>query len=327
MVGFAGPMRQDRLTVLTRLILAIPHFISLLVAIIATLMVIVGGWFGALFRGRLSEPVTEYLVGYHQWKARLYAYLLLLTDKYPPVGWRDTDYPVRVVVRPGRLNRLAVLFRLVLAVPALLVEVVLVLVLVAIVMPITWLIVLSLGSMPQPLHEAISAAARYLARVNGYMWLLTSEYPGACSGAEHAHRRGPGRDQPRWLPAPECPRSASAAGTSSSPVLPGLGGKARPAKLRVDGQQGPAAHGERPVPGADDVKPPLVPIGLHGAVLWRAGPRVVADGVVAGTLTTPGLIPASPKRTLRDYAGALPANRMHWEQAGQPRNAVKGHHR
>jgi hypothetical protein len=46
MVGFAGPMRQDRLTVLTRLILAIPHFISLLVAMIATLMVIVGGWFG-----------------------------------------------------------------------------------------------------------------------------------------------------------------------------------------------------------------------------------------------------------------------------------------
>ena len=59
------------------------------------------------------------------------------------------------------------------------------------------------------------------------------------------------------------------------------------------------------MPGADDIKPPLVPIGLHGAVLWRAGPRVVADGVVAGTLTTPGLIPASPKRTLRDYAGAL----------------------
>ena len=79
---------------------------------------------------------------------------------YPPVGWRDADYPVRVAVRPGRLNRLAVLFRLVLAVPALLVEVVLVLVLVVIVMPITWLIVLSLGRMPQPLYEAISAAAR-----------------------------------------------------------------------------------------------------------------------------------------------------------------------
>jgi hypothetical protein len=45
------------------------------------------------------------------------------------------------------------------------------------------------------------------------------------------------------------------------------------------------------VPGADDVKPPLVPIGVHCGVLWRAEPRVVADVVVAGTLTTPGLIP------------------------------------
>lgn len=177
MVGFAGPVRQDRLSVLTRLILAIPHFVGLCVAAIATLIVIVGGWFGALFRGRLSEPVTEYLVGYHQWKVRLYAYLLLLTDKYPPVGWRQADYPVRVAVTPGRLNRLTVLFRLVLAVPALLAEAVLVSGLAAIVMPITWLIVLSLGTMPQPLHETIAAAARYLARVNGYMYLLTSEYP------------------------------------------------------------------------------------------------------------------------------------------------------
>jgi hypothetical protein len=147
--------------VLTRLILAIPHFAALGVAAIATLIVIIGGWFGALFRGRLSEPVTEYLVGYHQWKARLNAYLLLLTDKYPPVGWRQADYPVRVAVTPGRLNRLAVLFRLVLAVPALLAGAVLVSGLAVIVMPITWLIVLSLGTMPQPLHEAIAAAARY----------------------------------------------------------------------------------------------------------------------------------------------------------------------
>ena len=63
------------------------------------------------------------------------------------------------------------------------------------------------------------------------------------------------------------------------------------------------------MPGADDVKPPLVPIGVHCGVLWRAEPRVVADVVVAGTLTTPGLIPASPKRTLRDYAGALARSR------------------
>jgi len=89
---------------------------------------------------------------------------------------------VRVAVRPGRLNRMAVLFRLILVIPALLTEVVLACGLLVIVMPITWLIVLILGEMPRPLHEAIAAATRYLARVNGYMYLLTSAYPAGLFG-------------------------------------------------------------------------------------------------------------------------------------------------
>lgn len=176
-VGFTGAAQQDRLTVMARLILAIPHFLGYCVAATATLIVLIGGWCGALFRGRLSEPVAEYLVGYFQWKVRLCGYLLLLTDDYPPVGWKESIYPVRVAVSPGRLNRLDVLFRLILAIPALLVEAILVVALIVAVMPITWLIVLSQGAMPQPLHEAISAGARYLARVSGYLYLLTSEYP------------------------------------------------------------------------------------------------------------------------------------------------------
>jgi len=181
-VEFAGPARHDRPTVLTRLVLAVPHFICLGIAWIATQIVIVGGWFVALVKGRPSGPAAEYLAGYHQWKTRLHAYLLLLTDKYPPVGWRNDQYPVGVAVRPGRLNRTAVLFRLILVIPALLTEVALACGLLAIVMPATWLIVLILGEMPRPLYEAIAAVTRYLARVSGYMYLLTSDYPAGLFG-------------------------------------------------------------------------------------------------------------------------------------------------
>lgn len=167
---------------LTRLILAVPHFMCLGIAGIATQTVIVGGWLVALVKGRPSGPAAEYLVGNHQWKTRLHAYLLLLTDKYPPVGWRNDLYPVDVAVTPGQLNRMAVLFRLILVIPALLTEVVLACGLLAIVMPITWLIVLILGEMPRPLHEAVAAVTRYLARVNGYMYLLTSAYPAGLYG-------------------------------------------------------------------------------------------------------------------------------------------------
>jgi hypothetical protein len=185
-VEFAGPARQDRLTVLIRLILAVPHFICLGIAGLATQIVIVGGWLVALVMGRPSGPAAEYLVGYHQWKTRLHAYLLLLTDKYPPVGWRNDLYPVGVAVRPGPLNQLAVLFRLILVIPALLTEVVLACGLVAIVMPITWLIVLILGEMPRSLHDAITAVTRYLARIDGYKYLLTSAYPAGLFGDQSA---------------------------------------------------------------------------------------------------------------------------------------------
>ncbi len=185
-VEFAGPTRQDRLTVLSRLILAVPHFVCLGIAGIATQIVVVGGWLVALVKGRPSGPAAEYLVGYHQWKTRLHAYLLLLTDKYPPVGWRNDLYPVGVAVRPGQLNRMAVLSRLTLVIPALLTEVVLACGLVAIVMPITWLIVLILGEMPRPLHDAITAVTRYMARINGYMYLLTSAYPAGLFGDQRA---------------------------------------------------------------------------------------------------------------------------------------------
>jgi DNA-binding transcriptional ArsR family regulator len=51
-VEFAGPARQDRLTVLIRLILAVPHFICLGIAGLATQITIVGGWLVALVMGR-----------------------------------------------------------------------------------------------------------------------------------------------------------------------------------------------------------------------------------------------------------------------------------
>ena len=47
------------------------------------------------------------------------AYLFLLTDEYPPFTLEDVEYPVRPIL-PGRgpLNRVAVFFRLILAIPA-----------------------------------------------------------------------------------------------------------------------------------------------------------------------------------------------------------------
>ena len=117
-MAFAEPAEQRRLTVLVRIILAIPHLIVLYVLSIASEVVALICWFAALFTGRLPAGLADFQVGYLRWLTRFSAYLFLLTDVYPPFEFAEAQYPVRLRAEPGPLNRLAVLFRIILVVPA-----------------------------------------------------------------------------------------------------------------------------------------------------------------------------------------------------------------
>ncbi len=177
LVAFAEPAHQNRLTVLVRIILAIPHLVVLWALGIAAEIVVIICWFAALFLGRLPEGLAGFLSGYLSWLIRVQAYLFLLTDRYPPFELGAADYPVQLQLRPGPLNRLAVFFRLILAVPAHVVTMLVILGMETIVMFITWLIVLIAGRMPRALHEAIAAGLRYYIRFTGYLFLVTATYP------------------------------------------------------------------------------------------------------------------------------------------------------
>jgi Domain of unknown function (DUF4389) len=72
-VSFAGPAPQSRVTVLFRLLMAIPQLIVLWVLGIAAFVVTVIGWFGALFTGRLPVFAADFLTGYLRWPARVTA--------------------------------------------------------------------------------------------------------------------------------------------------------------------------------------------------------------------------------------------------------------
>ena len=182
LVEFAGTAPQRRGTVLFRAILAIPVLICLYFVRYVAWVVLVTGWFGALFTGRLPDYAASFLAGYQRWEVRTNAYLLLLTDRYPSFGLLDADYPVSVTISPGRLNRAAVLFRLVLTFPAWCVTTILWYGLGPILMIPVWLIVLIRGRMPQPLYEAIAACLRYWARMKAYWYLLTDVYPDGLFG-------------------------------------------------------------------------------------------------------------------------------------------------
>jgi Domain of unknown function (DUF4389) len=186
LVAVAGPAVQRRVTVATRLILAVPHLLALSFLGIAAVPVAVIGWLGALVTGRLPRFAAAYLSGYLRWYARAGAYLLLLTDEYPPFALRGAAYPVRLAVGSGKLNRLTVLFRVILAIPVAIVSMLVNSGLAVIVVVAGWPAALIAGRLPGPLHQAFAAVLRYAIRYLGYLYLLTGAYPAGMFGDEPA---------------------------------------------------------------------------------------------------------------------------------------------
>jgi hypothetical protein len=184
LVAVAPPAAQRRATVAVRIVLAIPHLFALYFLGIAACVVAVIGWLGALVTGRLPGFAATYLSGYLAWYARVWAYLLLLTDQYPPFAFGDAAYPVRLAVGSGRLNRLTVALRIVLAIPAAIVSILLAFGLTTIVIFIAWLAALIAGRLPASLHQAFAAVLRYTIRYCGYLYLLTGTYPAGLLGDE-----------------------------------------------------------------------------------------------------------------------------------------------
>ena len=178
------PGTQRRLTVLLRWLLLIPQFIALWLLGIVAFFVVVVGWFAALVLGRLPDFAADYLSGYIGYETRVTAGAMLLVDRYPPFALRaPEDYPVRVELRPGPLNRLAVLFRLLLVIPAAIVQSLLTTGWAALAV-IVWLVVLVLGRMPRPIFEATAAVLRYSMRLGAYLTMLTPAYPKRLFGDE-----------------------------------------------------------------------------------------------------------------------------------------------
>ena len=323
LVAFAEPADQRRLTVLVRIILAIPHAIVLYVLGIASDVVALICWFAALFTGRLPDGLAGFQVGYVRWLTRFYAYVLLLTDVYPPFELADAQYPVRLQAQPGPLNRLAVLFRIILVIPALIVVTVLTYGLSFPVMFVTWLIVLIAGRMPRPLHEALAAALRYQARVIGYFLMLTARYPGGLFGDPAAFGAGPADSVPAGSAGPgttgvtgvtEAPGAASAGpwgawGSAapegrdpgqpapdqpgSGPAAPGYGQPAPGYGEAVPGQPGYAAAGYGPY------GPTAAPVRWLGGdqpwrlVLSRTAKRLIVLFLVLGAIFAVGYIALS----------------------------------
>ena len=70
---------------LVKWLLAIPHYIVLIVLNIIALLVAIIAWFAILFTGRYPVGLFNFEVGVLRWSIRVFSYaFLLVTDRYPP---------------------------------------------------------------------------------------------------------------------------------------------------------------------------------------------------------------------------------------------------
>ena len=178
-VGDPYDLRRSRVTVFFRLLLSLPHLVWLVLWSIVALLAAVGQWFVTLFRGTPAPGLHRFLTRYVRYRLHVYAFLLLVGNPFPGFAGVEGTYPLDLEVEgPRRQNRWKTGFRIVLAIPAALVNAALGGALVASAV-LTWFYALAKGSAPWGLRNLSAYALRYDAQVEAYLLFLTDSYPHA----------------------------------------------------------------------------------------------------------------------------------------------------
>jgi hypothetical protein len=170
-------LQRNRLTVFFRLILAIPLLLwGFLWGAISVLAWIVN-WFATLFMGRSPDGLHNFLSSFLRYSTHARAYVLLIADPYPGFTGKAGTYPIDLEIDPPQTqNRLTVFFRIILAIPALILTNIMsnLSQLLAI---FSWFIALVLGRVPEGLRNFAALALRIETQTYAYVMLLTGRYP------------------------------------------------------------------------------------------------------------------------------------------------------
>ena len=173
------PERLSRWKIFVKWIMAIPHFIIviLLVNIAGILQFI--AFFAILFTKKWPRGLFDFTVQIYRWTANVAAYaLLLLRDEYPPFSGEAGEYPVLLEVEyDENLSRWLIFVKWLLAIPHYFVLAFL-LVAAYVAVFIAFFAILFTGRYPRSLFDFVVGTARWTTRVQAYShWLMTDRYP------------------------------------------------------------------------------------------------------------------------------------------------------
>ena len=169
---------RNRLTTLFRLILMIPSLIILMLAAAGAFYLALATALMILFRKKYPRQWFDFQLVIARFSARVDAYISLLRDEYP-----STDEPQFVTLdiaypdAETQLNRIMPLIKWLLAIPHYIVLFVLGIIALIITI-IAWFAILIVGRYPRGLFDFSVGVSRWSARVNAYMFMLTTDrYP------------------------------------------------------------------------------------------------------------------------------------------------------
>ncbi len=169
-------LRRRRLVVLLRLILFVPHYIVIAIWTMLAAPAAAIAWLALLIEGRLPTWLHRFIAAYVRYLGQSIGWLYLLSGRYPdPLHTREHPLAVEIAERP-RQRRLLTLFRLPLAIPAVVLASVfrVVLSLAAIA---AWFAGLAIGRTTPGLQELGTFCLRYELETLAYILLVSPRYP------------------------------------------------------------------------------------------------------------------------------------------------------
>ena len=168
---------RNRVTVVFRIILAIPHLIvSQVWGYLAQVLAVVQ-WFIILFTGNRNEDIWKLQKSWLEYSCRVVGYTDLLFDPYPAFGTAPGPVPVRSdIAFEGPANRLTSGLRLIWLIPALVIAAVFGIA-AAVVVVISWFAIVITGRQPRGMWDFVLKYVRYYLQVQSYGLLMTDTYP------------------------------------------------------------------------------------------------------------------------------------------------------
>jgi hypothetical protein len=179
-VSVSAELQQSytRFLPLVKWLLLLPHYFALFFLAIGAAVVAFIALFAVLFTGSYPRGMWDFMVGFYRWTLRVTAYLLLMTDRYPPFSLGETpdDNVMLHAEYPARVERWRPFVAWLLILPYLIVAS-LILAVAQVCSILAFFTIIFTKRIPDGIFDIMRVGLNWQMRANLYSYWLSTRYP------------------------------------------------------------------------------------------------------------------------------------------------------